>query len=222
MNYMGVSSRKARVRRALLRWGRSNFRPFWWRQVKDPYTLAVVEVLLRQTRATPIQALAKDFLSKYPTPRSLAIGPQSQLEADLLPFGLNVQRAEQLRALGESLGDQSFPKKLEAILRLPGVGPYAASAISCFIFGRAVPVIDVNIARIVQRVFGVEIIKGEPRKNKEVAQLAQQLLDGKQPRRINWALLDLGALVCTQRRPKCSQCPLLRSCSYAELLECAA
>ncbi|MBW3589527.1 MAG: hypothetical protein KY429_08930 [Actinobacteria bacterium] len=190
--------------------------------MKDPYTLAVVEVLLRQTRATPIQALAKDFLSKYPTPRSLAIGPQSQLEADLLPFGLNVQRAEQLRALGESLGDQSFPKKLEAILRLPGVGPYAASAISCFIFGRAVPVIDVNIARIVQRVFGVEIIKGEPRKNKEVAQLAQQLLDGKQPRRINWALLDLGALVCTQRRPKCSQCPLLRSCSYAELLECAA
>lgn len=207
-----------KVRRRLFRWSRVFGRDFWWRRQRDPFTTAVVEILLKQTRASSIEERALAFVARYPNPESLADAPLGQLTDDLLPFGFHRQRAAHLKALGQSLktGEQVLSADRDMLLALPGIGPYAASAIRCFVYGVREPVIDVNIVRIVERVFGVTYERGEGRRNPEIKRLASVLLQGPNPRKVNWALLDLGALVCRQTRPDCPACPLNEMCHYAK------
>lgn len=202
-------------RDALLRWGRSHGRDFWWRHQKDPYVTTVVEILLKQTRATTVVEEIRGFVGRYPTADHLSCARLTRLERDLRPFGFQRQRARHLKALGRALtvDGQSITSDREALLALPGVGPYAASAIRVFAFGRGEPVIDVNVVRIVQRLFGVRVERGEGRRNKRIKELAAALLHGRQPRKLNWALLDFGALICRARNPKCDECPLAGLCA---------
>jgi A/G-specific adenine glycosylase len=97
---------------------------------------------------------------------------------------------------------------------LPGIGPYAAAATSCFVFGHREIALDVNVARIISRVFGLKPRRGELRKNRQVLQMGTALISGPSPRALNWALLDLGATVC-RPKPKCDVCPLSAKCNYA-------
>lgn len=205
------------IRRSLLRWSRASGRDFWWRHQRDPFVTAVVEILLKQTRASSIQEKARRFVECYPTPESLARASVDQLTQDLAPFGFHKQRAAHLQALGLALtsGGRKISVDEDSLLSLPGIGPYAASAIRCFVFGVSEPVIDVNVVRIVERAFGVAYERGEGRRNKDVKRLAVALLSGRQPREVNWGLLDLGALVCRQRQPRCGVCPLNRACVTA-------
>lgn len=202
------------TRRRLLRWARSSGRDFWWRNQRDPFITAVVEILLKQTRASSVEERVRGFVEKYPTPETLAQASVKTLSRDLTPFGFHRQRALHLKALGEALagGQRRITAKSDELLSLPGIGPYAASAIRCFVFGARDPVIDVNVVRIVERVFRVKYERGEGRRNKDIRRLAFALLDGRQPREMNWALLDLGALVCRENRPLCDQCPLSQHC----------
>jgi A/G-specific adenine glycosylase len=184
---------------------------------------AVVEILLKQTRASSVEEEVRSFVEHYPNPEALATASIRRLSKDLVPFGFHRQRAVHLKALGTTLSREG--RKISAdrdtLLSLPGIGPYAASAIRCFVYGAREPVIDVNIVRIVERVFGVKYERGEGRRNKEVKRLATALLDGGQPRRLNWGMLDFGALVCRERNPRCSECPLNQTCLSA-LQEVAA
>jgi A/G-specific adenine glycosylase len=100
------------------------------------------------------------------------------------------------------------------LAELPGIGPYAAAAISCFVFGYREIALDVNVARIISRVFDLLPLRGELRKNRQIIKVGQTIISGPRPRDLNWALLDLGALVC-RPRPKCNACPLSLRCSYA-------
>lgn len=204
-----------RLRRALFGWGRRSGRDFWWRHQQDPYVTTVVEILLKQTRASSVVDEIRRFIDRYPTPAHLSRARLSRLETDLRPFGFHRQRAQHLKALGRALtvGGRSITADREALLALPGVGPYAASAVRVFAFGRREPVIDVNVVRIVQRIFGVKVERGEGRRNQRIKDLAVALLDGREPRRLNWALLDFGAQVCRARNPKCGECPLAEVCS---------
>ena len=213
--------RVRRIRRSLLRWSRLSGRDFWWRHQRDPFVTAVVEILLKQTRASSIHERARLFVERYPTPESLAEASGDQLIEDLAPFGFHKQRAAHLKALGLALtsGGRKISADKDNLLSLPGIGPYAASAIRCFVFGSSEPVVDVNVVRIVERTFGVTYERGEGRRNKDVKRLAAALLAGAQPREVNWGLLDLGALVCRERHPKCEACPLNRACvSASEVL----
>jgi A/G-specific adenine glycosylase len=208
-----------RTRRALLSWYRTSGRRFWWRNQRDPFVTAVVEILLRQTRADVSEGRIADFLVCYPTPESLVTSSLEEIELKLSPLGFQRQRATQLHALGEALttGARLGPIK-EALLSLPGIGPYTANAIRCFVYGAREPAVDVNVARIVQRVFAVDFKRGEGRRNAEIWRLARALVQGGRPREMNWALIDLGALVCTARRARCDVCPLRSWCSSAEPL----
>lgn len=209
--------RVRRIRRSLLRWSRASGRDFWWRHQRDPFVTAVVEILLKQTRASSIHEKARRFVERYPSPESLAKVSVEQLTEDLGPFGFHKQRAAHLKALGLALtsGGREISADKNSLLSLPGIGPYAASAIRCFVFGAPEPVIDVNVVRIVERTFGIAYERGEGRRNKDVKRLAMALLAGRQPREVNWGLLDLGALVCRERNPKCEMCPLNRACVTA-------
>lgn len=204
------------IRRGLLRWWRKSGREFWWRRVRDPYTIAIVEVLLKQTNASASYGRIQKVVRRYPSAEALSKASLAKLEGELQPLGLHRQRATQLRNLGAALVDRNeiVPRKTSELLKLPGVGPYAASAIRCFAFGSREPVIDVNVVRIVHRLFGITEHRGELRRSKQIQAAATDLVAGRKARELNWALLDLGALVCTSRKPRCSVCPLLPHCSY--------
>jgi A/G-specific adenine glycosylase len=205
------------ARRRLLRWWRANGRNFWWREQRDPYTTAVVEVLLKQTRATSADRHIYSFVQRYPDPQVLCLADLDEIEKAIAPLGFQRQRAEHLQALGWALieNPKALSSDVRSLLTLPGIGPYAAGAISCFAYGRRVPVVDVNVVRILARVWGLHIERGELRKNKELLALAGQFADTTQPRAVNWALLDLGALVCTAHKPRCKICPLTKVCRFS-------
>ena len=204
-----------RARRLLLRWGREHFRSFPWRFDRDFYRTLITEILLKQTTAERVVPVRHELVTRFPDPGALGGGDPAELAAIIGSLGFAEQRTAQLIALGRALTAKSLGRTVSSrLLELPGVGPYTAAAVACFAWGRPEPALDVNVARIVMRLFGVPIASGEPRRNRTVNKLAQELVAGQQPREMNWALLDLGAEVC-RPAPRCSECPLARLCVHA-------
>jgi len=203
------------VRRLLLRWGREHFRSFTWRAERDEYRVVVTEILLKQTNADRVATVRDDLLSRYSDPTALAGAQQEQLAALIRPLGFANQRAAQLIALGSAIAALDvLPRTQEELQQLPGIGPYSAAAIACFARGQRVAVIDVIVGRVLARVFGITIERGELRRNPAVGRLANALVRGRpSARQVNWALLDLAALVC-RPRPRCRECPLAMHCAY--------
>jgi len=202
------------MRRRLLRWGPVHFRGFPWRTDRDPYRTLVTEVLLKQTRAIQVGPVREALLRKYPVPSSLAEADPDDLSGLIRRLGFADQRVPQLGALGRALTKTGrTPRTVAGLLTLPGVGPYTAAAVACFAFGRRAAALDVNVARIIGRVFAIAPEHGELRKNADVIRIASALVSTGSPREINWALLDLGAEVC-RPHPHCSACPLASRCQF--------
>lgn len=202
------------LRRRLLSWGAANFRSYPWRQDRDPYRTLVTEVLLRQTNAARVESVRAKLLARYPDARRLSQASRRTISRIVSPIGFGAQRTPQLIALAQALQDVGHaPRTVAALNRLPGVGEYTAAAVACFVFGAREPALDVNVARIVSRVYGIHPRRGELRKNSAIKRAARRLVSGAGPRRVNWALLDLGALVC-KPTPLCPVCPLLEGCVY--------
>ncbi len=208
------------VRRRLLKWWILNGREFWWRQVRNPYTVALVEILLKQTRASTIDRALATFVGQYQTPEDLSRIPEAQLSAELRIFGLHRQRAAHLKQLANAVIED--PRALQGttadLWKLPGLGAYAAAAVSVFAHGRRKTVVDVNVVRIFSRVWTLSVPRGELRKSQQIAAVAEMYRATSRPRETNWALLDLGALVCTAVSPSCLKCPLRVRCAYARML----
>ena len=204
-----------RVARRLVEFHANCRRSFPWRRQPTPYSVAIAEVLLQRTRAEAVVPTHSYLLKYYPTPKQLSRAPVRLLERALRPLGLWRKRARQLVGLGTALARHGVGELAdrENSVRFPAVGTYAASAIACFAFGRAVGIVDANTRRIFTRVFGLPRL--EPR-----ARFYQTLADSiakcsSSPAAANYALLDIGALYC-QSIPKCHLCPLERVCDYAK------
>jgi A/G-specific adenine glycosylase len=192
------------VRRRLLAWGRKNYRRFPWRSDKNLYRALVTEVLLQQTGADRVARIRPTLLREYPRERNLARALPIDVERIIRPLGLSQQRSERLVALAQALLGKSFHQRSAAdLLGLPGIGPW----------NRAEPALDVNSARILARVFGTSIARGEARRHRQVRFRAHELVNGTNPSAINYALLDLGAKIC-RPRPKCDECPLAARCVF--------
>ncbi len=205
------------VRRRLLKWWAHHGREFWWRQVRDPYTVAIVEILLKQTRASTVDLALATFVGRYQTPEDLSRIPEAQLSAELRPFGLHRQRAAHLKQFASAVIEdpQALQGTTSDLRKLPGLGAYAAAAVSVFAHGRRETVVDVNVVRIFSRVWNLSVPRGELRKSQQIAAVAEMYRATSRPREANWALLDLGALVCTAVSPSCLMCPLRTRCAYA-------
>ncbi len=202
------------LRRRLFAWGKAHYRDFPWRRDRDPYRSLVTEILLKQTRADGVERVRFQLLTKYPSSTTLGNASRREIESVIASLGFGHQRAAQLQALGRALREAPIPHTPAKLARLPGIGPYAAAATSCFAFGLREIALDVNVARIIGRIYGVEPNRGELRKNRDVVRFGHSLIDGVNPRGLNWALLDLGALVC-RPKPKCRQCPVQEGCWFA-------
>lgn len=212
------SKAKIFMRHRLLCWFAANRRFFPWREATDSFSILMAEKLLQQTAATSSVVRAYELLTTvYPTPKHIVNAKPSALSEIFGPLGF-AYRADELRKLSEALLEHFggvVPSRLEELLSLPGIGDYSARAILCFAYGQETAVVDVNVARVIYRFLGIKkTLPPNPARNKFILSLAQEILPRGRDRAksFNWAMLDLGATVCTARRPKCLTCPLMREC----------
>lgn len=201
-----------------LRWIRRNGRHFFWREPGlTRFEVLVTEVLLARTRADAVEPVAQNLLREYPDAPALANAQIESVERILYPLGLYRKRAKALVGLAGTLVERHggrVPRDLESLLSLPYVGRYAANAILGVAFGARRPVVDANVARLFERYFGLRPAVGKLEHAEEYWDLATSLLPSKNVRLYNWSLLDLGALVCIPRSPRCEVCPLRKDCHF--------
>lgn len=205
-----------RLRRALLRWGKSSGRDFAWRRSDvTPFEVLVTEILLSKTRAEAVAPVGHLLFEQYRQPADLARAKRRTLEKLLYPLGLHRKRARNLVECASSLVNDHrgvVPESVADLMQLPSVGRYAANATASVAFHQRLAVVDANVARIYQRVFSLPEIPPRLSTAHDLWTLAQRILPTKRVREFNWALLDLGGTICTARRPSCESCPLAAIC----------
>lgn len=212
----GQKRKLTRLGRDLVTWSRQHGRQFAWRATSaDTYQQVVVEVLLQRTTATAVAGFFGAFVSKYPGWRELAAASVDDLEHFLRPLGLWRRRAQSLLGIAKYAAASSgaFPRDPREHAAIPAVGQYVSNAILQFQHGHAAPLLDVNMARVIERFV-------RPRRLADIRhdpwlQGAASWLVRVDSRETNWATLDFAALVCRARNPHCETCPVRTRCAYA-------
>ncbi|WP_460527229.1 HhH-GPD family protein [Chitinimonas naiadis] len=210
----------ARVRRfqtRLLAWFELCGREFPWRQSDAGlYEKVVVEVLLQRTRAETVARFLPNFLHSYPGWREIAEASEDELAVVLRPLGLWRRRGVSLRGLARSLVAMAYtwPGERAKLESLPAVGQYVANAVLLFVHRQREPLMDASMARLLRRYFGLPQVRVDIRDDELLHDTAYAVLVSGDAVILNWAMLDLAALICRPSKPKCHECPISSSCRY--------
>lgn len=191
-----------------------------WRRVKDPWLVLLAAILLRKTTSRQVASVFSKLASLLPTPHHAAEADPEELRRIIRPLGM-VSRADCIIKIGKALcerHDCSVPCELDALDSLPCVGRYAASEVLLVACGRPAALLDTNMARVLQRVLGVQSAKKRPHTDRELWALAESLVprDAGLAKAFNYGVLDIARLYCKSKNPKCSECPLMSLCLYAK------
>ena len=205
---------RRRFRARLLAWYRRHGRDLPWRKTSDPYHILVSEIMLQQTQVDRVLPKYHEWLDKYPTLETLAAAPEREVTEAWYPLGYNI-RPKRLQTIArESVaryGGQ-LPADEDTLLSFKGIGAYTAGAIRSFAFRERAAILDTNVARVLFRVF---VASGDP-KGHAMTRHLWTVSDALVPRRqvfdFNQALMDLGAMVCVARNPRCLVCPMTKEC----------
>jgi A/G-specific adenine glycosylase len=194
----------AAIRNKLGHWYDKNHRDLPWRRTRDPYAIWISEIMLQQTRVAAVIPYFERFLARFPTVEALAGAPEK--EVLLLWSGLGYySRARNLKKAARAIvAAGAFPQDYDSIRELAGVGDYTAAAVASIAFGLPHAAIDGNVRRVIARLTNDVLVN--------VGDVAGRLLDRRDPGRSNQALMELGAVVCLPRDPRCAECPLERHC----------
>jgi len=198
---------------SLRAWDAMCRRIYPWRTTDNPFHIMMAELMLRRTQARQVIKIYEDFIAKYPDANALTMAPAEDVARSLFSLGL-AWRVPAFQQIARALVEQyegMVPSSYDALIALPGIGDYVASAVCCFAFHQAIIIVDTNTVRVAGRLFGVPT-HPESRRRKPVRALLQSLLDREDPKSYNYAMLDLAALICTPANPNCSACPLLSYC----------
>jgi A/G-specific adenine glycosylase len=209
-------------RTRLLRWFASHGRDLPWRRTRDPYAVLVSEFMLQQTQVSRVADYYPRFLARFSSVAALARAkPKAVREAwDGLGY---YARARNLHALAKRVSGAGcqVPGDPQELLKLPGVGRYTAGAVACFAYEKPVPAVDTNVARVIRRLFvGEKRLRIGKAGSKVEWEIAARLVppDGKRAWKFNQAIMELGALVCTARAPRCADCPVQARCKTGKRL----
>jgi len=204
----------------LLAWFQSESKDWPWRRTRDPWAILVSEIMLQQTTVASVIANRRfeKFLKEFPDLATMSAAPANQILKAWEGLGYynrvrNLQKAA--RHILDHLSGE-FPKDAATLETLPGVGRYTAGAVSSFAFDQPAPIVDANIARVISRLFNITLAVDSAPGLKLVWERAGQLLDHKNPRLFNSALMELGQTFCSPKKPSCLECPVKDFCQCLE------
>jgi A/G-specific adenine glycosylase len=202
----------------LLEWYAGAARDLPWRRPGvGAWAVLVSEFMLQQTPVARVLPVYAVWLQRWPTAGALAAEAPGEAVRAWGRLGYP-RRALRLHACARAIRDDfggQVPADVDALLGLPGVGAYTARAVAAFAFGQRVPVVDTNVRRVVARSIGGQGEPGPPSTVRDLAAVVAVLPD--EPAvaaRVSVAVMELGALVCTARAPRCAECPLLDRCAW--------
>ncbi len=202
---------------ALLAWGGAHLRPLPWRATRDPWAVLVSEVMAQQTGIDRVVPAYATFLARFPDPAACAASPAADVVRLWAGLGYN-RRALNLHGAATVVVDRhggALPDDLDALLALPGVGPYTARAVLAFAFERPVGVVDTNVGRVLARRSGRRLRAAEAQAMADGMAVEASPDGGERSWRWNQSLMELGGAVCRRRRPDCAACPLASGCAWA-------
>ena len=217
-NRVPDASERRRFRARLLAWYRAHGRDLPWRKTDDPYHILVSEVMLQQTQVDRVLPKYHEWLAKYPSLGHLADAPVEDVAETWRPLGYNI-RPRRLHAIARESVTRyggTLPSDEATLLSFKGIGAYTAGAIRSFAFRQRAAILDTNVARVLFRVF---VAKGDVKAHamkRRLWALSEALVPRKHVFDFNQGLMDLGATVCTARKPRCPACPMARLCRSAQ------
>jgi A/G-specific adenine glycosylase len=209
------SSKLKFFQKNILSWYSENGRDFVWRKKSiTNYEIIIAEIFLQRTKAESVNKFIPWFLKKYPSWKQLGKATELELQSILKPLGLYNQRGTRLFKLAQELKKRHgiLPRRREIIEEMPMMGQYITNAFELYILKKPAPLLDVNMARVLERFF-------EPRKLADIRydpflqSLAKIIVKHKYSKELNWGILDLASIVC-KINPQCTNCPMMSECNY--------
>lgn len=202
------------IAQILNNWYDKNRRDLPWRDSKNPFIVWVSEIILQQTKISQGLPYFERFIKKFPTIEKLAYAEEDKIL--LVWQGLGYySRARNMHFTAKYIVNElngEFPNSFKELIKLKGIGEYTAAAIASFCFDEAVPTIDGNVYRVISRLYDIDLPIDKSEGKKLVKNICEKLIINFLPKKINQALMDFGAMLCTPQNPKCSICPLLTKC----------
>ncbi len=211
------SSELARFREQLGDWYLHHARDLPWRRTGDPYRIWISEIMLQQTTVTAVVPYFERFIARFPAVAELAAASQDEVLRYWEGLGY-YSRARNIHKTSQIIVAQHgcvFPRAVDELLELPGIGRYTAGAIVSFAFDLRAPIVEANTLRLYSRLIGLSENPRSSSGQKKLWEFANQIVSDKNPGAFNQALMELGALVCTPNDPKCAECPVQFACSAA-------
>jgi A/G-specific adenine glycosylase len=202
------------ISRRLLAWFDRSARQMDWRETDDPYRIWVSEIMLQQTRVGTVTPYYRRFVETFPTVRALAEASPDRVMRLWEGLGYYSRARNLHRAAGVVAREHAgrLPEDPEALATLPGIGRSTAGAIAAIAFRKDVPLLDANAKRVIARLFAVTGGLSRPSAERRLWTISRGLILPGKGRETALALMDLGATVCTPRRPACPACPLPHHC----------
>lgn len=198
----------------ILNWYDAGHRDLPWRHTKDAYRIWVSEIMLQQTRAETVISYYERFLQRYPDVQALADTPQEELLKQWEGLGY-YSRARSLqkaaRVIVSEFGGQ-LPSDLKLLRSLPGIGDYTAGAIASIAFGIPAAAVDGNVERVICRYYAIEDTVGMPAVRRMITEKTQALVPIDRPGAFANAMMEMGATMCTPKKPACLLCPVRETC----------
>ncbi len=185
-----------------------------WRGSKDPYRIWISEIMLQQTRVDQARPYFERFMSRFPTVYDLAKASQQEVLKAWEGLGY-YSRARNLHAASRTIVsdyDGRLPESYDEIIKLKGIGPYTAAAITSIAFNKPNAVVDGNVIRVITRYYGIEEDVRSSKTRRKVQEHVDELISEEHPADFNQALMELGSLVCKPSNPECDTCPVQTGC----------
>lgn len=205
----------------LLKWYNKEGRHFPWRNKRlTHYQIVIAETLLQRTKAETVSKFYSQLIKDFPNWKALAYADVSIMEEYLKPIGLYRQRAKRLKSLALEMVKRKgkLPKEREDLESIPFMGQYIANAVELIIHNKPSPLVDVNMARVLERYFG-ERKMVDIRYDPYLQELSYKIVRHEKAKEINWAVLDFAALICKAKKPICNSCLLKEKCRYFKKLK---
>lgn len=209
-----MAERDARLTDALLRWYPRVARDLPWRRTRDPYAIWVSEVMLQQTRVETVVPYYQRFMQRWPDAATLAAASLDDVLVVWSGLGY-YRRARQLHLAASEVVERfagELPTDARQLRTLSGIGPYTAGAIASIAFDQPEPLVDGNVVRVLSRAYALSGDMRVTRSQRVVWQVAGRLVPERGAGTFNQALMELGATLCTPKRPDCHRCPIVSDC----------